>query len=303
MCPKLTDFSMGYSVWFPRDHPTLPLGRWLPPSEQLTSFTAPNVLINGFDARFIFRTAVKASLTVCDIRIDDFPPDDILIPPTLLKDLRSLTLCFRSMCREFWDEITAPELHHLSITSLYYDDEPGSWGHEEFMVFKERSGFILKDLSLRFEYSDVQEMIALLDAEPELERLVLCWSGITEQPYTKIDPLLRKMEAKQGSALWLAKLRTIALEATPDSLAMLQSRCAMQSSNPAGGAPRLSDITLYAELNIDGSEFDPSIVFPREIDALLALGCQVSVELMDYFGGHDFYALSDDSEDDEGSWE
>ncbi|KAJ7673678.1 hypothetical protein DFH06DRAFT_748748 [Mycena polygramma] len=272
--PVLANLTIGSEEFAPEDL-NLNLTHWAPPWARLTSFRAPNVWIDTRDVLVLFAQCVQ--LTTCDIRVDDQDPsvevDDS--PPTLLRNLHTLSVQFRVIYPSFWDEITAPNLRVLVITSMYDSDEMG-WGQEEFMDFKERSDFILEDLSLRFDFTaNIDGIIALLNSSPALHRLVLRWTGWMAGPHGDISSLMNRLRGNQG-VLWLPNLRVLALDATQQSMAMLQSRCAVQPL----------DITLYKETEV---RFHQPLS-RQKLAALRTMGCSVREEWMDFYGGLHYQA-------------
>ncbi|KAJ6477919.1 hypothetical protein C8R47DRAFT_1075262 [Mycena vitilis] len=277
--PVLANLTIGSGEFAPEDL-ALNLAQWAPPWAQLTSFCAPNVWIRTRDVLTLFAQGVHYSradrvspkLTTCDIRVDDEDPSVGYqnSPPTLLRDLHTLSVYFRALYPSFWEDFDAPNLRVLAITSMYDSDEMG-WGQDEFMDFKERSDFALEDLSLRFDFTaNIDGIIAILNSSPALHRLVLRWTGWMAGPHGDISPLMNRLRVDQRM-LWLPNLRVLALDATQQSMTMLQSRCAVQPL----------DITLYKEAEVT---FHPPLSRGK-VAALRAMGCSVLEDEMDFYGG------------------
>ncbi|KAJ7110590.1 hypothetical protein C8R44DRAFT_743058 [Mycena epipterygia] len=74
----------------------------------------------------------------------------------------------------------------------------------------------------------------------------------------------------------LPKLQKIQIDATPESLEMLQSRCVIRPDNARSA---LREIILYVK-----EPFDPDVLFATEIRDLRTTGMNVSLQAMDFYG-------------------
>ncbi|KAJ7657620.1 hypothetical protein DFH06DRAFT_1196824 [Mycena polygramma] len=280
--PVLAHLTIGRRDWRPMYTTYLNVDAWAPPFAQLTSFRAPNIWMAAPHVEQLFTECVQ--LTVCDIRMDE----QRLLSAIVLLNMHSLTICFRALDVGFWNQLTAPALRTLSITSLY-DESLDEWDHDEFMAFKRRSGFVLEDLSLRFDFSAMADsIIELLHGSQELERLVLRWTGCMSLPLEHVFRLLTKLGADpgHGGPPWLPNLRILALDATKESVEMLRGRCAVQSRFVDVETPRLRDVTLYWNEEEDrDTDVRATASFRQVVEGLWATGCRVSLEPMDFYGG------------------
>ncbi|KAJ7155315.1 hypothetical protein C8R46DRAFT_1196787 [Mycena filopes] len=191
--------------------------------------------------------------------------------------LKELSITFPVALPHFWNCITAPRVEQLEITTMY--DGPEDWGTEELLAFRERSGFTLRALALRMDLSDFPEdVVRFLQVVQEVEVLTLRWTGPQEEP----DPHVSRLVREFAAATWCPNLHTLTIDATPETAAVLVSRCASQVAK--GAVVQLRNITLAAEVEPQ----DLPAVFPREVNELRALGCNVTVEVMTFFGGEHF---------------
>ncbi|KAJ7130689.1 hypothetical protein C8R46DRAFT_1048806 [Mycena filopes] len=213
--------------------------------------------------------------------------------------LKELRITFRVIAPHLWTYFTAPSLEQLHIISIYDDinnDGGTRWGQTEFMAFRRRSAFSLTTLALCFEFSgDSHTIIEALDTLQEVEVLTLRWTGWKDFPSPEIQHLLQKL----NTVTWLPRLRNLTVDATSESVAVLVSRCESQLAAAEGTVLQLRDITLAAEV---GPE-DLSAVFSQEVDGLRAMGCDVKVEVMTFFGGEQYAARAQQEQDEDGDSE
>ncbi|KAJ7130667.1 hypothetical protein C8R46DRAFT_1329550 [Mycena filopes] len=241
-------------------------------------------------------------LIICDVRLDSWLPEEsgVMVSdetPTIMANLKELTLTFEVILPHLWACFTAPNLEQLHIISIYDDinrDGGTRWGQTEFMAFRRRSAFTLTTLALCFEFSgDPNAIIEALDTLQEVEVLTLRWTGWRDFPSNEIQHLLQKL----NTVTWLPRLRNLTIDATSESVAVLVSRCESQLAAAEGAVLQLRDITLAAEV---GPE-DLSAVFSQEVDELRAMGCDIKVEVMSFFGGEQYAARAQQEQDESDS--
>ncbi|KAJ7777715.1 hypothetical protein DFH07DRAFT_976929 [Mycena maculata] len=128
-----------------------------------------------------------------------------------------------------WYYITTPNLLDLTVATdptIVYDGNP-EWPEQEFMEFRNRSGFSLLSLALCFAFEEqVDEIIEVLEMMPRLRALDLRRTPMCEEgPTTGISRLLEFLTRHRNRPLSLPDLGHIVIHATTESVQMLQSRC------------------------------------------------------------------------------
>ncbi|KAJ7451247.1 hypothetical protein B0H11DRAFT_2076229 [Mycena galericulata] len=268
--PMLSEIHVGYRLWRPLHQPGFLLDQWNLPLSQLTAFSAPNVWMGAEDIHCVFEGCPQ--LTTCNICCDDAPygPNMDIRPPITLQHLRLLQLFFRLMQPYIWDFITAPNLVNLTVTGLS-DDDYTDWPQDRFMAFKERSGFSLNYLRLRFDFTEQ-----------------MYW-----EPDAEISRLLDHLARHPNRPLLLPNLRCIHLDATDTSVRMVALRCL----NTRRGEARLSNIELYA-----AEPYNRETLFAAEIRAFRKIGIKAVLTAMDFYGAKDLQP-DDPSDEEDPHWD
>ncbi|KAJ7664988.1 hypothetical protein B0H17DRAFT_1143466 [Mycena rosella] len=295
--PMLTDVGIAYDGWWPLHLPVLQLREWNFPLHQLSKFQAPNVYIETVDCIQVLTHC--PNLVQCFLSCDG--PDSRPLPdvetPCILQHLHLLHFTFRSLHSEFWDYITAPNLRDLGITTLSDDNGGAEWDNTRFMSFHQRSGCSLATLVLEFDFTAIVDaIIDILEVSPALYCLELRWTQLYFEPDIRIARLLDWLSVHPGRPLWLPNLGYMRLDATEDSLRMLQSRCIPPVAEVGwvGAQTPLECVRLVAE-----EPFDHRTLFATEVAALRAAGIQVDFECMDFYGARDLQLLNDAAADQE----
>ncbi|KAJ7149476.1 hypothetical protein C8R43DRAFT_1107674 [Mycena crocata] len=281
--PLLAELEVGYTVWLPTELLLITLDCWNPPLSQLTHFSC-GTWMETSDCLIILTECPQLVMCMLCCEGDADAAEDPSTSTTV-QHLRHLFLTFRVLHGHFWGHITTPKLERLGITTLSDDDEI-AWDHPRFMAFKQRSGFSLVWLALRFDFShQVDDMLDLLQNFPDLIDLRLRWTQLYEDALPDIARLL----AYLAQPLHNSKLRQLWIDATPDSVRMLTTRCI--DLRIPDQDERLTDIILYAQ-----KPFDPETLFASEVQALRAAGMQLQFLPMDFFGAEslrDVYSFND----------
>ncbi|KAJ6556251.1 hypothetical protein B0H19DRAFT_1262340 [Mycena capillaripes] len=263
--PLLTRVTIGYDLLMPITMKTFPLDAWNLPWSQLTEFRAPNVWIDAMQ----FFTLVEScpNLVGCELTVDaegadDPENDDARIT---LAYLHKFHIKFLELYGWVWSNLTMPSLVDLKIAT--FRDE-NLWEDDVFDAFMARSVCGLTHLALCFGFLDtIDAMLRILDAAPNLEELMLCWTrlpGIEEEDWD-VTPL---MDYLSGSRL--PSLRRIQIDATPESVGMLLSRCHTPGSV-------LNEVVLCA---VQPSSCEA--LFAVEIDAMRVAGMLVVCEAIEF---------------------
>ncbi|KAJ7451251.1 hypothetical protein B0H11DRAFT_1927909 [Mycena galericulata] len=291
--PMLSEIHIGYRIWRPLHQPGFLLDQWNLPLSQLTVFSAPNVWMAAEYILCVFESCPQ--LTTCNMCCDDAPdgPNMPIPPPITLQHLRHLQLFFRLMQPYIWDFITAPNLVNLTVTGLS-DDDYTDWPQDRFMAFKERSGFSLNFLRLRFDFTEqVDDIIQILQASPELVCLQLRWTQMYVEPDAGISRLLDHLARHPNRPLLLPNLRCIHLDATDASVRMVASRCLRTRH----GEARLSNIELYA-----AEPYDRDTLFAAEIRAFRKIGIRAGLAAMNFYGAKDLQSDDPLSDEEDPNW-
>ncbi|KAJ6546107.1 hypothetical protein DFH09DRAFT_1367527 [Mycena vulgaris] len=267
--PLVTCVDLSYCQCQPMYLQSLALDECIIPLAQLTTFHATRAWMQSMDCIRILRECPQ--LIDCSLYCDADTLPDPVTEPFMLQHLCSLEIQFRVLDPTFWQYITTPNLVNLSITTVS-EEKNDSWDQEYFM-----SGFRLRSFSLSFDFTDfVDWMIEILEASPDLVRLCLRWTQVFAEADPEILDLLARLTCHHDQSLFLPNLRSIAIDATEESLRMLRSRCVPQTS---GDPPRLKTVILYAE-----APFDPDTLFARQIKSLRKKGLEVTLQEMDFYG-------------------
>ncbi|KAJ7327841.1 hypothetical protein DFH08DRAFT_1084572 [Mycena albidolilacea] len=263
--PLLTGVTIGYDKLMPITLPSFPLSPWHFPRGQLTEFDASNIWI---DVNQFFFILDCPNLVTCIMTLDaeggEEPETDDKV--VTLAHLRTLHLTFLELYSWVWSNVTLPSLVDLKIAA--YRDET-AWEDDEFLDFMARSGCSLTHLALCFGFLDVTDaMIRIFDQAPELHELALRWTRLPGEDDADPDagPLMDYLAFHPHTRVNLPSLRRICIDAAPESLRMLVSRCRAPDS-------ALREAVLYAE--------QPSTceaLFTAEIGALQSAGVAVACE-------------------------
>ncbi|KAJ7652817.1 hypothetical protein DFH06DRAFT_1475169 [Mycena polygramma] len=268
--PVLTSVTLGYDLLMPITFDAFPLEAWNLPWAQLTEFHAPNVwieVIGFFTIVDLCPNLVGCVLTVDAQGAEDPETDDKRIT---LVHLRKFHITFLELYSWVWTNLNLPSLVDLKIATFR---DATIWEQEEFQEFMDRSQFSLTRLALCFGFLNVIDaLIEILDATPALQDLTLCWTRLPgDEWYDEegvVTPLTDYLTYHISMPVRLPELQKIRIDATPESVAMLVSRCC------APGAA-LKEVVLCAE--------QPSTcetLFAAEIDAMRAGGATVVCEPM-----------------------
>ncbi|KAJ6552609.1 hypothetical protein DFH09DRAFT_589329 [Mycena vulgaris] len=171
---------------------------------------------------------------------DGRPPDD----PIILNDLRKLHVKYTTADDYLFRILTAPKLEDLGLTILH--------GTADFHLhnlgsFIARSCGMLRKLSLQYMPLDALDYAELFRALPLVEELTLRWIRPTDGPSVE-DPMaqtMRDLTITASPHRLFPALRRLAVDATPASLRMLQSRVA--GHRGVADACSVTSIALYRE--------------------------------------------------------
>ncbi|KAK6966485.1 hypothetical protein R3P38DRAFT_3154296 [Favolaschia claudopus] len=292
--PCLTEFEFCEEVWHPRFSDGITLRLWDLPLQRLAVLSITRSWVKEYEVETIFTTCVQlvSCRIYCDAGISDVragltPPP---LSPLILPYLQDLAITIRSMDCYLWDYFTAPNLKQLSIASLSDDDFDG-WHHETFMAFRERSGFSLRGLGLRFDFSHhAGNILALLGTLPTLEWCAFHWTTVHGFQLGDINIFLQGIyyDPTRSTNLLFPNLRCLTLDHDDDnsSLRVLRSRCIEPGS-------RLQLVRLLVR-----RDFKPSPSTATQIAALRKRpGVRTEVADMDFLGGQ---LLVEEEQDDSG---
>ncbi|KAJ6505787.1 hypothetical protein C8R47DRAFT_1315964 [Mycena vitilis] len=268
--PVLTSVTLGYDLLMPITYDAFPLEVWNLPWAQLTEFHAPNVWIDVIG--FFAIVELCPNLVTCVLTVDaqdaaDPETDDKRIT---LVHLRKFHITFLELYSWVWTNMNLPSLVDLKIATFR---DATVWEQEEFQEFMVRSQFSLTRLAFCFGFLDATDaLIEILDATPAVQELTLCWTRLPDDEWYDEDgdvtPLTDYLTCRTNMPVRLPELQKIQIDATPESVAMLVSRCRAPGT-------ALKEVVLCAE--------QPSAcetLFEAEIDAMRAGGAKVVCEPM-----------------------
>ncbi|KAF7369699.1 F-box domain-containing protein [Mycena venus] len=300
--PSLTRVTIGYDELMPITLEAFPLGAWGLPWGQLTEFNAPNIWIDVI--QFFNIVDDCPNLVSCVLTLDaegaDDPEDDNA--RVTLVHLRKFHVTFLELYGWVWSNLILPSLVDLKIAT--YRDTM-EWEDDVFEEFMVRSGCSLTHLALYFGFLDaIDAMLRIFDAAPDLQELTLRWTRLpgSDDEEWDVAPLMDYLTYQPHTVIKLPNLVKVLVDATPESVRMLVSRCQAPAST-------LAEVVLYAE--------QPSsceALFAAEIGTLRAAGVQVVWERMvfldqleeiydpNYSDGARTPRSSKESESDEGEY-
>ncbi|KAJ7023166.1 hypothetical protein C8F04DRAFT_1240332, partial [Mycena alexandri] len=264
--PLLTHLDVGYDWLNPITYDTFPLSALNLPWIQLTHLDAPNVWIEVLLFFLIFERCPY--LVSCVITLDAEGAEDAETDADRMTRgaLRKFHVTFLELYSWVWTLLTLPALADLKIAS-FRDLDP--WEDDVFDEFMIRSGCSLTHLTISFGFlNTIDGILHIFDASPDLRELTLSWTRLPddhdEEPWD-VAPLMAYLQY-HPTALHLPSLRKIQIDATPDTVDMLVSRCCCPDST-------LLEVVLFAE--------QPSsceTLFAAQIHEMRSAGATVSWE-------------------------
>ncbi|KAJ6479008.1 hypothetical protein C8R45DRAFT_1006447 [Mycena sanguinolenta] len=238
--PLLTKVTIGYDKIMPISFPPFPLDSWNLPRGQLTEFDASTIWIDVnqfFSIIGSCRNLVSCVLTVDAEDADDPQNDEARIT---LVHLRKFHITFLEHYSWVWSNLNMPSLVDLKIATYRDTTE---WEDDVFEEFMLRSRCSLTHLALCFGFLDIIDAVArILDSAPELQELTLRWTRLPQSDDENWDvgQLMDYLTFNTPATISLPNLRRICIDAAPESVRMLVSRC-------GGVECTLREVVLYAE--------------------------------------------------------
>ncbi|KAJ7775340.1 hypothetical protein B0H16DRAFT_1507020 [Mycena metata] len=239
--PLLTHLNIGYDWLNPITYDAFPLSALNLPWAQLTHLDGPNVWIEVLLFFSIFERC--PNLVSCVITLDAEGAEDAEIDAERMTRgaLKKFHVTFLELYSWVWTHLTLPALTDLKIAS-FRDLDP--WEDDIFDEFMVRSGCALTHLTISFGFLNaIDGILHIFDASPDLQELTLSWTRLPdevddEEPQD-VAPLMAYLHY-HPTALHLPSLRKIQIDATPETVNMLVSRCCCADSI-------LLQVVLFAE--------------------------------------------------------
>ncbi|KAJ7134108.1 hypothetical protein C8R46DRAFT_1139604 [Mycena filopes] len=269
--PLLQELDIGYDLLNPITYNAFPLNAFNLPWIQLTHFDAPNVWIEVILFFAIFIDC--PNLVSCVITFDAEGAEEADTDEERMTRaaLTKLHITFLELYGWVWTHLTLPALTDLKIATFRDRDE---WEDDVFDAFMARSRCTLTRLTLCFGFLDtIDGVLRILDACPDLQELTLSWTRLptsdSEDEGGDVLPLMNYLRYGVATHMRFPSLRKIQIDATPESIDMLVSRCS------AGPDATLKEVILLAE--------QPSScesLFAAQIGEMRSAGAEVVCETL-----------------------
>ncbi|KAF7341764.1 F-box domain-containing protein [Mycena sanguinolenta] len=238
--PLLTRVTIGYDKIMPISWPPFPLDSWNLPRSQLTEFNGSNIWI---DANQFFNIIGSCpNLVICVLTVDaegaDDPENDEA--RITLAHLRKFHITFLEHYSWVWSNLNMPSLVDLKIATYRDTTE---WEDDVFEEFMLRSRCSLTHLTLCFGFLEIVDAVMrILDSAPDLQELTLRWTRLpqADDPEWDVASLMEYLSFHTPSTTSLPNMHRICIDAAPESVRMLVSRC-------HGTDCALRHVVLYAQ--------------------------------------------------------